>query len=83
MNFADWIDADRGRVTLVAAHFGITQSAVSQWRRKGVPLDRMKAMAALSGNLVTVEEMVPDPSQPVARRPVGGAAAGGGLSNAL
>jgi len=60
MNFPAWLDADRGRLTAVAAHFGLTQSAVSQWRTNGVPLNRMKAVRDYSGGEVSLEEMVPE-----------------------
>lgn len=61
MTLIDWLDADRGRLTALAAHFGLTQSAVSQWRTNGVPPARMKAVRAFTGGVVTLDEMLPDP----------------------
>jgi len=61
MKFTDWLDAERGRVTLLAQHFGVTLGAISQWRTNGVPLDRMKAVRDFSGAAVSLDEMVPDP----------------------
>ena len=63
MNFPDWLDAAPGRLTSTAAHFGLTSSAVSQWRANGVPLGRMKAVRDLTGGEVTLDEMVPDLSE--------------------
>lgn len=61
MTLTDWLDADRGRLTAMAAHFGLTQSAVSQWRGSGVPLARMKPVREFTGGAVSLEEMVPGP----------------------
>lgn len=60
MNFPTWLDADRGRLTAVAMHFGLSQSAVSQWRTKGVPPARMKAVRDFTGGAVSLDEMLPD-----------------------
>lgn len=58
MTFSEWIDAERGRVAQVANSFGITLSAVTQWRTNGVPVDRMIELRDLTGGEVTIEEMV-------------------------
>jgi DNA-binding transcriptional regulator YdaS (Cro superfamily) len=44
----------------LAQHFGLTQSAVSQWRTNGVPPHRMKAVRDYTGGAVTLDEMLPD-----------------------
>ena len=44
MTLIDWLASNRGRLTALAVHFGLTQSAVSQWRANGVPPHRMKAV---------------------------------------
>ena len=64
MTLIEWLDADRGRLTALAAYFGLTQSAVSQWRTNGVPIGRMKAVREYTRGAVTLEEMLPDPSWP-------------------
>ncbi len=64
MDFPSWLDGDRGRLTALAAHFGLTQSAVSQWRTNGVPPARMKAVRDFSGGAVTLDDMLPDPLRP-------------------
>jgi len=60
MILSEWLDADRGRLTALAAYFGLTQSAVSQWRANGVPLHRMKAVRDFTSGAVSLDEMVPD-----------------------
>jgi DNA-binding transcriptional regulator YdaS (Cro superfamily) len=60
MNFSDWLNAERGRLAAITAHFGLTQSAVCQWRVNGVPPARMKAVRDFTGGSVTLEEMLPD-----------------------
>lgn len=47
----------------MAAHFGVTVSAVSQWRANGVPIDRMKAVRDYTGGTVSLDEMIPEPAQ--------------------
>lgn len=65
MTLIDWLDAKdgRGRLTALAAHFGLTQGAVSQWRGNGVPTHRMKAVRDFTGGAVTLEEMIPEPAR--------------------
>ena len=58
MTLSDWLDADRGRLTALAAHFNLTQSAVSQWRSNGVPPKRMKAVRDFTGGAVSLEDML-------------------------
>lgn len=58
MNFTEWLDADRGRLTALAAHFNLTQSAVSQWRSNGVPPRRMCAVRDFTGGQVSLESML-------------------------
>ncbi len=65
MNITEWLDAEKGRAAAMAAHFGKTPAAVSQWKRNGVPLDLMKSIRDFTGGAVTLEEMVPDiPAEP-------------------
>mgnify|MGYP001424756213 CR=1 FL=1 len=61
MDLYTWIDAERGRMSAMAAHFGISVAAVSQWRTTGIPVDRMKAVRDYTGGQVTLEEMIPEP----------------------
>jgi DNA-binding transcriptional regulator YdaS (Cro superfamily) len=62
MNITDWLEAEKGRAAALAAHFGKTPAAVSQWKRNGVPLDLMKSIRDFTGGAVTLEEMVPEPA---------------------
>ena len=58
MKLTDWLDADRGRLTALAAHFALSPSAVSQWRAEGVPVRRMRAVRDFTAGEVTLDEMV-------------------------
>jgi len=60
MDFPAWLDAERGRLTAVAQHFKRSQSAVSQWRRNGVPPELMKAVRDFTGGEVTLDDLLPD-----------------------
>jgi len=59
MNITDWLEAEKGRSAALAAHFGKTPAAISQWKTNGVPLALMKPVREFTGGLVTLEEMVP------------------------
>jgi len=61
MNLNDWLDNEVGRSARLANHFGVTPSAVTQWRSNGVPVERMKAVRDLTGGEVSIEEMLPEP----------------------
>jgi hypothetical protein len=58
MEFKKWVEAEKGRGAWVAAHFEVTHAAVTQWKTRGVPVSKMKAVRALSGDKVSLEEMV-------------------------
>ncbi len=62
MKLTEWLEAEPGRATALAAHFNVSRAAVSQWKANGVPLAHMKAVRDLTGGAVTLEEMVPEPS---------------------
>lgn len=64
MTFTEWIKGEKGRASQIAAHFGCTPAAVSQWQQNGVPTRYMKAVRDLSDGAVTLEEMLPDPVTP-------------------
>lgn len=61
MNFSAWLDAEKGRGTALAGHFGITPAAISQWQSNGVPVARMKAVRDFTAGQVSLEEMLPEP----------------------
>lgn len=58
MNLPDWLDAERGRLTAMAAHFDVTPAAITQWRTVGVPVTRMRAVVEFTSGAVSYEEMV-------------------------
>ena len=67
MNITDWLEAEKGRSAALAAHFGKTPAAISQWKNNGVPLGLMRGVSAFTAGAVSVEEMVP-PMQSSTRR---------------
>ena len=67
MDLKQWLEAERGRATAMADHFGVNKTAVFGWKINGVPPDRMKAVRDFSGGAITLEEMIPD-SAPVAAK---------------
>lgn len=62
MNITDWLEAEKGRSAALAAHFGKTPAAISQWKTNGVPLNLMKDVRDFTSGQVTLEEMVPEPA---------------------
>lgn len=58
MGFDEWLDAERGRLKMVAEHFHVSSSAVSQWRTNGVPVDNMIPLREFTGMEVSLEEML-------------------------
>ena len=58
MTLAQWLSEESGRTSAMALRFGITLSAVSQWRDNGVPVDRMADVSQITGGAVTIEDMV-------------------------
>lgn len=59
MKLGDWLDAERGRLARMATHFGVSMSAVSQWRTDGVPVGRMRGVGEFTDNEVSLNDMVP------------------------
>jgi len=60
MDLVTWLDAEKGRTTAMAVHFGVTPAAVTQWRTNGVPVAKMKEVREITGGAVTLDEMVPE-----------------------
>lgn len=63
-----WLDAERGRATLLAAHLGLSLSRISQMADDGVPPKYMLKVRDFTRKAVTLESMVkartPDPKAP-------------------
>lgn len=53
-----WLDAERGRATLLAAHLGLSLSRISQMADDGVPPKYMLAVRDFTRKAVTLESMV-------------------------
>lgn len=61
MDLTSWLEAEKGRSAALAAHFGKTPAAISQWKTNGVPVGLMKSVRDFTGGVVTLEEMLPEP----------------------
>lgn len=59
MKLNEWLAAEIGRTKALADHFGLTPSAVSQWKDNGIPPRRMLAIRDFTDGAVSVEEMLP------------------------
>lgn len=70
MDLSTWLDGDRGRAKALSEHFKVTGAAITHWRTKGVPADRMRAVHDFTGGAVTLEDLVP-PSRLPAEQPEG------------
>jgi hypothetical protein len=71
MNLSDWLAEESGRMTAMAAHFGVNKTAVWSWKTHGVPASRMKAVRDFTGGQVTLEDMVPEAeSDKIVARPL-------------
>ena len=64
MKLNKWLDQEPGRTKALAEHFGITLSAVSQWRTNGVPKNKMLEVELFTNGEVTVREMLQQLSTP-------------------
>jgi DNA-binding transcriptional regulator YdaS (Cro superfamily) len=60
MDLTTWLETEKGRSAALAAHFGVSPAAVSQWKKNGAPMDKMKAVRDFTEGEVTLEEMVPE-----------------------
>lgn len=60
MQLTQWLDREKGRTAALAAHIGVSPSAVSQWRSNGVPVVHMKAVRDFTDGAVSLEELVPE-----------------------
>lgn len=58
--FKQWLEAERGRATALAAHLGLTKARISQMADDGVPVEHMPAVSKFTKNKVTIESMVID-----------------------
>lgn len=57
-----WLDAERGRVTRLAAELKVSQPTVSDWSagKKRIPLDHCPFIQRFTGGACTCEELRPD-----------------------
>ena len=59
MNIKSWLEAEKGRAMALSRHFGLTPSAVSQWKTNGVPRRLMRDVLSYTGGIVSLNDMVP------------------------
>ena len=58
MKFSDWLSLQPKRLSLVAKRYNISASAVSQWKLKGVPVERMLDIVDMACGDIALEELV-------------------------
>jgi hypothetical protein len=58
MDLHDWLDAESGRASKLAAALRRSKTAVSLWREAGVPLGLMPFIAEWTQGVVSEEEML-------------------------
>ena len=54
----EWFKASEEQAANLAAHLGVTPSAVSQWKDVGVPLKHINAVSKFTGNKVTTTQLI-------------------------
>ena len=60
MRLHDYLSAEPGRATAMAAHFGVGKAAISLWRSNGAPVDELRRIVEWTGGAVTVDELLQD-----------------------
>lgn len=60
MTLDQYLKETRTTQVALGSRLGVSQGAVSQWLREGVPAERVKAICAESGGRVTPHELRPD-----------------------
>jgi hypothetical protein len=60
MRLHDWLSEEEGRATRLAAEFGVSRSAVSQWRSVGAPLRCFRRIVELTAGAVSVDDLLSD-----------------------
>jgi hypothetical protein len=56
----DTVINECGGITGVAEHFGITRSAVQQWKIHGIPANRVLSLVALGDHKMSPSDIRPD-----------------------
>ena len=56
----DTVLRECGGITRVAEHFGITRSAVQQWKTHGIPANRVRTLVELGGHKMSPSDIRPD-----------------------
>ena len=59
MDFDTWLSNKKGRLTKLAADFGVSKGSVSLWRNRGVPKKHLVAIRDYTKREVSLEGMLP------------------------
>jgi len=60
MNLHQWLSEEEGRATRMAAAFGVSRSAVSQWRSSGAPTRYLRRIVEVTAGEVSLDELLID-----------------------
>jgi hypothetical protein len=58
MELHAWLDDKKGRARDLAAHLGVSKTAVSLWRANGIPVAYMPQIHDFTRGAVSIDEMV-------------------------
>lgn len=58
MRLHTWLDEEAGRATRMAEMFGVTVSAVSQWRTTGAPVKYLRRIVKATKGTVKLEDLL-------------------------
>lgn len=58
MDLFTWLGSEFGRSIALAAHLGVSKSAVSQWQSNGIPILHMQIISDYTAGEVTLADMV-------------------------
>jgi DNA-binding transcriptional regulator YdaS (Cro superfamily) len=60
MRLHQWLGEEAGRATRMAEDFGVTLSAVSQWRTTGAPVKHLRRIVKFTKGAVTLADLLID-----------------------
>lgn len=60
MNLDEYLKETKTTQVALGSRVGVSQGAISQWRRDGVPLDRVRAVVRATDGLVSAHDLRPD-----------------------
>jgi DNA-binding transcriptional regulator YdaS (Cro superfamily) len=60
MRLHAWLEDEAGRATRMAEMFGVTLSAVSQWRATGAPVKHLRRIVLETKGAVSLDDLLAD-----------------------